>query len=143
MNEGKFIARFERLEIPGHEFRHADHIRVAWNYLRRADFAQGAATFMLQFRRYVRHIGAEAKYHETISWFYLVKIHERIRSNPSAPWEDFAHANPDLLDRSLTLLKAHYQPETLGSSFARRVFLLPDHAPARDVSLEARARLSP
>src|SRR5258708_35827838 len=113
MGEEAYLSRFERLEIPGNTFRHADHIRVAWNYLRRRNFAVGAAEFVAQFRRYVRHIGAEAKYHETITWFYLVEIHRRIRLHPVETWEDFASQNPDLLDRTMPLLGSRYRRETL------------------------------
>ena len=128
MNDAEYIARFERLEIPKEEFCHADHIRIAWIYLRSGDFATGASKFVTQFGRYVRTIGADAKYHETITWFFLVKIRERIRSSPAKTWEDFAFTNPDLLDRNMPILKAHYRPETLHTAFARAVFVLPDSA---------------
>ena len=41
-------------------------------------------------------------------------------------WEDFAAANPDLLDWPNNILKSLYREETLQSERARRFFVLPD-----------------
>lgn len=127
MSDAEFLASFERLEIPGSEFRHADHVRLAWIYLHDSEFAAGAERFCRNFRGYVRHIGAESKYHETITWFYLVTVFGRIRARPPASsWPAFSRSNPDLLDRGMGVLRGRYRGETLSSPLARTVFLLPD-----------------
>jgi hypothetical protein len=125
MSDEGFILRFESLEIPGREFRHIDHIRVAWIYLRSATLAEGAARFTVNFRGYLDHIGAQAKYHETITWFYLVVINERIRRSHAGSWDGFARDNADLLDPAMGVLRQRYGPESLGSPMAKSVFLLP------------------
>jgi hypothetical protein len=127
MSDNEFLASFEALEIPGSEFRHKDHVRLAWIYLHDSEFANGAARFCDEFRKYVRHICAELKYHETITWFYLVIVFERIRSHPAElNWNAFANSNGDLLDAGMDMLRIRYRDETLFSPLARRVFLLPD-----------------
>jgi hypothetical protein len=80
MSDAEFLASFEGLRISGNEFRHIDHVRLAWIYLHDSDFAAGASRFCSNFRGFVRHIGAESKYHETITWFCLVTVFERIRT---------------------------------------------------------------
>jgi hypothetical protein len=127
MSDAEFLASFEGLRIPGCDFRHNDHVRLAWIYLHDSDFAAGASRFCGSFRRFVRHIGAESKYHETITWFYLVTVFGRIRTQAPAPgWEAFAQSNGDLLDSSMGLLRVRYRNETLFSPMARSIFLLPD-----------------
>lgn len=127
MSDSEFLASFEGHKIPGSDFRHWDHVRLAWIYLHDSDFAAGAARFCGNFREYVRHIGAEPKYHETITWFYLVTVFERIRARPEElNWESFAWSNQDLLDDGMGLLRIRYRNETLFSPLARRIFLLPD-----------------
>ncbi len=122
-----FLDAFESLAIPPDNFQHADHLRAAWCCFRSSvDFASGAARFVHHFRRYIRQIGAEAKYHETITWFYLTVVYQRIAKSPGAGWEEFHAGNPDLFARGMPLLKASYQSETLESPLARRVFMLPD-----------------
>lgn len=127
MSDDEFLASFERLEIPGTEFRHKDHIRLAWIYLRDSNFADGAARFCDKFRIYVCHVGAGSKYHETITWFYLVTVFERISKGPATSrWEDFARSNNDLLDSGMGVLRVRYRNETLYNPLARRIFVLPD-----------------
>jgi hypothetical protein len=129
MSDREFLAAFEGLSIPGNEFRHGDHVRLAWIYLQDPDFAAGASRFCEKFRLFVRHIGAESKYHETITWFYLAAVFERIhtRTRPGG-WDAFAEANVDLLDSEMGMIRARYRNETLFSPLARKVFLLPDLA---------------
>jgi hypothetical protein len=127
MSDAEFLASFESLEIPGSDFRHRDHVRLAWIYLHDSDFAAGAARFCENFGKFVRHIGAESKYNETITWFYLVVVFQRIRNEPAIPdWEAFAKANEDLLDHRMGLIRERYRDETLFSPKARKIFLLPD-----------------
>lgn len=127
--DAAFLHAFESLALPPETFRHADHLHAAWCCLRASpDFAAGAARFIALFRRFVDHAGASAKYHETITWFYLALIAERMAAAPGAAWEDFRAANPDLFDHTLPRLRASYRPGTLQSHLARRVFILPDAA---------------
>ena len=127
MSDAEFLASFESLEIPRSDFRHRDHVRLAWIYLHDSNFAAGAARFCENFGEFVRHIGAESKYNETITWFYLVVVFQRIRNEPPTPdWEAFAHANEDLLDPRMGVIRDRYRNETLFSPQARKTFLLPD-----------------
>ena len=125
MTDQEFIGRFERLEIPGTDFRHADHVRAAWICLRNGGLAEGAARFVAAFRRYVEHLGATGKYHETITWAYLVLINERIARAQGGTWEAFVRNNPDLLDPSMAIVRAKYGDELVNLSWAREVFILP------------------
>jgi len=122
-----FIESFEACTLPEGEFRHADHVRLAWLYLRRLPAAEALARFSEGLRRFARAIGKPGLYHETITWAYLLLIRERMeRSGPAEAWEGFASRNPDLLVWKPSILGAYYREETLRSDLARRVFLLPD-----------------
>ena len=41
--DDEFRRSFERCEIPNDEFRHRDHLRLAWIYLRESDVSTAAA----------------------------------------------------------------------------------------------------
>ena len=138
ISDAEFLASFEGLRISGNEFRHTDHVRLAWIYLHDSEFAAGASRFCSNFRSFVRHIGAESKYHETITWFYLVTVFERIRTQATmSSWDAFARSNGDLLDSSMDLLRVRYRTETLCSPLARSVFLLPDQSTMRSAAAPA------
>ena len=47
---------------------------------------------------------------------------ERMQQDPAASWEVFSAANPDLFAWRPSILDRYYQPETLNSDLARRVF---------------------
>lgn len=126
MSDEAFLAAFERLAIAGPAFGHRQHLRAAWLCLRRDGFAAGAARFVTDLRRFVDHLGATAKYHETITWFFLVTLQQRIERDPAcATWDAFLEANGDLAD-SRALLRRHYSEAALQSPLARAVLVWPD-----------------
>jgi hypothetical protein len=127
MTETEFVRAFEECALPAGSFHHADHVRLAWLYLRDKPFATALEAFCSGLRRFAAANGKPGLYHETITWFYLLLIHERrARLGPTHTWEEFATANADLLDWKEPILKKYYRDETLKSDFGRRVFVLPD-----------------
>ncbi|MBZ0112366.1 MAG: hypothetical protein K8J08_07905 [Thermoanaerobaculia bacterium] len=121
------IERFEAFEIAASEFTHTLHVEVAWSYLATLPVDQALSRFAEGLRRLASHLGADGKYHETITWAYLLLINERRqRLGEGHSWSEFCMANPDLLTYRPSPLAHYYLSETLESEFARRVFLLPD-----------------
>jgi hypothetical protein len=129
MTETEFVRAFENCVLPAGSFHHPDHVRLAWLYLRDKPFVAALDAFCSGLRRFAAANGKPGLYHETITWFYLLLIHERrARLAPNHAWEEFADANADLLDWQNPILRKYYREETLASDFARRVFVLPDRA---------------
>jgi hypothetical protein len=127
MNDGEFVAAFEACAIAKAEFHHDDHVRLAWIYLRQNRFIVAIERFTTSLQRFAAHHGVPGLYHETITWAYLVLIHERIeRGGGGGGWESFRTKNTDLLDTRPSILERYYAPETLRSDIARRIFMLPD-----------------
>jgi hypothetical protein len=122
------VDSFERCAMPNEGFHHRDHIYVLWNYLREMPLLQALERFSTALRRFATHHGKTMLYHETITWAYAALIHERMQHDPAASWEDFCRANADLFSWRPSILERYYQPETLNSELARRVFVLPDRA---------------
>ena len=108
-------------------FRHADHVRMGFEILRRHDFPDGAAVFARALKQIAARAGAPAKYHETITMAFLSLIAERCANARYADFESFIESNDDLLDASV--LKRWYAPARLMSGVARRTFVLPDPHP--------------
>jgi hypothetical protein len=124
-----FLAAFESGALPAESFHHRDHVRVAWLYLNEHPPAAALARFAEALRRFAAAHGASGLYHETITWAYLLLIHERMartESREHATFEDFAAAHPDLFTWKPSILARYYREETLGSELARRVFVWPD-----------------
>jgi hypothetical protein len=121
------VDAFERGAVDAASFHHREHVRVAWSYLGEFELAEAARRFTDALRRFTAANGAPQLYHATITWAYLVAIHDRMnREGASGDWESFAAANEDLFAWKPSFLDALYRPETLASDHARRVFVLPD-----------------
>jgi hypothetical protein len=123
VSDEELVARFERGDVA--EFRHADHVRVAYAYLRTMPLLDAIARFRAALRRFAASQGRPELYHETITWAFLLIIHERMERSAGAGWEEFLRENADLLRWKPSILERYYDAEVLGSDFARRVFVLP------------------
>jgi hypothetical protein len=127
LDEAEFVERFESCTLPNSAFHHRDHVRLAWIYLKREPPLVALTRFAEGLQRFARANGHDGLYHETITWAFLFLIRERMeRMDPTATWDDFAAANPDLLTWKPSILDRYYRSGTLGSDLARRVFVMPD-----------------
>ncbi|HEY1550020.1 MAG TPA: hypothetical protein VGG28_19460 [Kofleriaceae bacterium] len=122
MTDTELLAAFETGALA--EFRHRDHVRVGFAILARdGDLAAAALAFRAGLRRL-----AGGKYHETITWAYLVLIAERMHGNHYASSEALLAAHPELLDHRGGALAQHYDVAAITASpLARTVFVLPGH----------------
>ncbi|RPI52790.1 MAG: hypothetical protein EHM55_15665 [Acidobacteria bacterium] len=132
MDDERLVAAFETGVLAADEFTHAQHVRVAWWYLKRHSFDDATARFKTGLQRFVAAHGASAKYHETMTVAYLRLIAHRLHEGADLAWPDFAAQNADLLSRSSSILTRHYTEERLQSGQAKRVFLHPDRHPFPD-----------
>jgi hypothetical protein len=122
MTDTELLAAFETGALA--EFRHRDHVRVGFAILARdGDLAAAALAFRAGLRRLA---GDSGKYHETITWAYLVLIAERMHGRRYACSDDLLIAHPDLLDHRGGALAQHYDVAAITRSpLARTVFVLP------------------
>ena len=127
MNDRDLVAAVERCTLAAGDFHHADHVRLAWIYLREGTLLEALERFSTTLKRFASHHGAATKYHETITWAYLLLIHERMaRDGAPDDWESFSAANADLLSWKPSILERYYSRELLASEVARRTFVMPD-----------------
>jgi hypothetical protein len=100
---------------------------MAFAYLRQYSALEALERFCTALKQFAKAQGKADLYHETITWAYLLLIHERMsRAAQTQTWEQFASANPDLLRWKDGVLEKYYAEETLRSDLAKRVFVFPD-----------------
>lgn len=118
---------FEEGSLDPAQFNHRLHLSLAWSYLQRDGFPEGALHFRRHLQSYVAKVGAQSKYHETITWAYLVVLNEErcLRSSPDEPFDAMIRRRPDLLDHRSGPIARCYSKAQLDSPEARRVFMLP------------------
>jgi hypothetical protein len=125
------LAAFETCAIRNEDFHHGEHVHVAFLYLCSLAPLEAMQRFSEGLRNFASRNGKPERYHETITWAFLVLIRERITrallQNGHYPtWDEFAARNPDLLNWKDNVLKKYYSDELLASDLARTTFLLPD-----------------
>ena len=123
---GFSIEAFEQGTIDVSAFDHEAHIFVAWSYLQDYPVTAAIERFTAALRALTQQLGIAGKYHETITWFYLLLIAERRQQHES--WDEFRMRNRDLFERGDNVLARYYSRETLDSRRARETFVLPDAA---------------
>ncbi len=124
--QGPTLQSFEAGTFDASTFNHRAHVFVAWCYLQQYDLPESIRRFTAALRRFTKSIGQPHKYHETISWFFMILVAER-RLGPAADdWFLFEQRNPDLLQRGAELLRRYYSQPVLESERAKLQFVLPD-----------------
>lgn len=127
MTDEDLKAAFEDGSLPPDVFDHAAHVQLAWVYVHELALPQAIERFIDGLRAFTRQHGDEAKYHETISWFFLLLIADRQGKTRAKTYVEFIEANPDLIASSKAVLSRYYRSETLAADGARAHFTLPDN----------------
>ncbi len=117
------LARFLRGQQDPRSFRHADHVRIAFELLKRRPFLRAAQIYVRQIQRMAARAGNPQAYHETVTVAFLSAINERIAVTAHDTFDSFAGANPELMSKDA--LSRWYSKEQLASPLARRTFILP------------------
>lgn len=125
-SDDEFVAAFEDATLPEEAFKHADHVRLAWIYLRRMPLLDAIRLYGKGLREFASAHGAPGRYHETITWAFVILVNERLHdSGRDLTWADFARDNPDLVRFKDGVFFRYYDPEVLESEVARATFVLP------------------
>ena len=128
VTDAELFAGFEAARLAPAEFGHREHVRCAYVALaRRGDLAAAAVDYRTSLRRLAAALGAPDRYHETLTWAYLVLIQQRMRQTPCADSLDLLARHPDLLDHRAGALARYYDvPAITASPEARAWFVLPE-----------------
>jgi len=118
------LERFLRGDVTAAELTHREHVRLAFELLRRHDFLESAHRYTQALRRICAQAGHPQAFSLTITLAFLALIAERMAGEEEPDFAGFATRNAELLDQGL--LKRWYRPERLSSALARDTFLLPD-----------------
>ncbi len=124
------IDDLEQSRIDGGSFNHEAHVYMAWLYLGQYPLTEAIDRFTSALKRLTLKLGVPGKYHDTITWFFMLIIAQRRIGNAGADWQNFKEKNPDLFSRDANVLNRYYSKEMLATDAARRSFVLPDRLAA-------------
>ena len=124
----ELVAILAAITGPTGEFRHRQHVNLAFLAVRRYGMPEATGKVCAWIRQIAAYQSAPQKYHHTVSqaWVELVAHHDA--ADPEcADFDVFAGRNPALLDKRL--LGRHYRSSTLAAGPARGGWVEPDLLP--------------
>jgi hypothetical protein len=122
------VQAFERAAIDPTKFHHREHLYVAWCYLRALPLEDALARYVHHLRRLANALGVPQKFHATMTWAYVVLLHDAMERSPGASFDELVAMNPAILDHRGGALYAYYDRAQLDADEARRRFVLPRRA---------------
>ena len=113
---------------PAGQFRHRQHINLAFEAVRRYGMPAAIGVICTWIRQIASYERAPQKYHHTVSQAWVELVAHHVAAHPGcADFDAFARQNPVLLDKRL--LSRHYRSSTLAATGARRGWVEPDLVP--------------
>jgi hypothetical protein len=113
---------------PAGQFRHRQHINLAFYAVRRYGMPDAVDTVCGWIRQMAAYGRAPQKYHYTISRAWVELVAHHVAADPEgADFAIFAERNPPLLNKRL--LARHYRSSTLAAGAARHRWVEPDLRP--------------
>jgi hypothetical protein len=128
MTAEALVRAFESATIDPARFHHREHLLVAFAYLRELPLEQALARYVDHLRRLTVALGVPEKFHATITWAYVVALHDAMAEHPGLDFDALVQACPQLLDHRSGVLAMHYDRAELDSPRARARFVLPRRA---------------
>jgi len=125
--EAADLERFMRGEADAANFPHREHVRMAFEMLRRHDFAETAWLYLRALRLMTARVGKPEAFNQTTTIAFLSLIAERMERGGAPDFAAFVRAHPEMLDKRA--LSRWYRPDQLATEIARRTFVLPEPAP--------------
>jgi hypothetical protein len=126
-DDDALLRAFEDFSLPREVFgAHILHLHVAWLYVTRLPLGAACDTMARNLLAWDIHKGLGDRYHHTVTWAFMLIVHERQLRTKATRFPDFITENADLLQKSPPFLARYYREETLASDEARQHFVLPD-----------------
>lgn len=118
----------ERGVYPNTEFRHADHLRLAWHYLRLLGEPAAVEQMRQTIRNFAVSLGHPEKYHDTVTIGWMRLVASALAGTPETPeFSDFLSGHRWLMNKDALL--AFYTRARLESPQARSAWMEPDLHP--------------
>ena len=120
LNDEEFLAAFHSCRLLKPEFRHADHLRLAWLHVHREPLDAALRSVRTGIRNFSAHHGAAHRYHETVTtaWVRLIATHQE------RTFEEFLRRNEHRLNDAL--LHRFWTPALLATEAAKTTWVPPD-----------------
>ncbi len=126
LSDEAFELQFASGVFPASLFIHEAHLRLGFIHIKKYGIEKAIEQVSQQIQQLVISIGAQEKYHHTITIAALHILYHYIRKNPEAPFQQLLASEPQLLANFKSILNNHYSEPLLASPEARHQYFPPD-----------------
>jgi hypothetical protein len=126
LSDDQLVSMISSLSLSNERFRHYDHVRLAWIFLREAKIGPATERMVVTLKRFgLHHRGDLSRYHDTLTRAFMHLVDAHIRMTPDIDnFDEFADNHPSLLDKEALL--HYYSDELLNGQRARSEWVEPD-----------------
>lgn len=129
LSDENFTKQFSNCSLDPSLFDHEAHLRLAWIHIKNDGVEMASKNIQDQLQKFVSHVGAQDKYHATVTVAAVEAVNHFMKKSSSETFEDFIAQNPQLKSNLKELLNSHYSFDIFQSSEAQHSFLEPDVQP--------------
>lgn len=126
LTDSQFEKQFSNGTLPPSLFSHEAHLRLAWIHIKKYGVENAVKNIRQQLKDYVKAVGAEDKYHETVTIASVRAVNHFIRKSETESFADFIKENEQLLNNFKHLLLTHYRTDIFNSKIAKKEYIEPE-----------------
>lgn len=126
LTDKEFGSQFANCRLNPEIFSHEAHLRLAWIHIRKYGVEQAIDNIREQLKNFTRHVGAEDKYHETVTVAAVRAVNHFMLHSETEDFASFILENIHLKTHFKELLAQHYAMDIFQSERARRTYVEPD-----------------
>jgi hypothetical protein len=124
-SDDEFLRAFFGLTLANSEFRHRDHLRLAWLAVRRHGTDAAEEVVTTGIRRFAQHNSHGPLYHDTMTRFWVRLVGHAVAARPEiVDFDELLATFPLLLDKNTPL--RHWSREAMFGPDARAAWQDPD-----------------
>lgn len=101
LSDQAFVEAIEACTLPGAEFTHRNHVRLAWLYLQDGDAETAGRRIGDTILRYATSLGAAKKFDADLTLRWMQVVERAVQLTPATDFDTFIDAHPELLRRDL------------------------------------------
>jgi hypothetical protein len=128
-SDEEFEQLFQECRLDPKLFSHEAHLRLAWIHVRKYGMERAIESICGQLQRYVQEIGAQSKYHHTLTIAAIKVVAHFMRRSTSTSFNAFIVEHSRLKFNFKELIGSHYRIDIFNCDKARHQFMEPDFEP--------------
>lgn len=129
LSDVEFSNQFENCLLDPAVFDHESHLRLVWLQIKKLGLPEARINVQHQIQNFVKHVGAEEKYHKTLTITAIEIVNHFMTKQTSETFKEFIIEFPELKNNFKELIDNHYSFDIFKSTKAKKEYLEPDLLP--------------